>query len=92
MQDPLIHPQGTPPQVLLDRYRLAAKYLRAAKEALKRSCPADYDYWPKGIWTFQEALQEHLDRLGRLDVILGEINALAQAVAKGNQCSSKSRQ
>lgn len=79
---PTIHLNGTPSERLLDGYTAARDAITAALSAVRETAPHMRDYYvqPGGEGLWNKAVEEHRDRLSRLEVISGEFVTLAEAV------------
>ncbi len=82
MQLPTIHLNGTPRYMLVAELSRASRALDEAYQALKETAPNGRDYYPQGPEAMEAATREHMDRLGRLDAIKKEVDALALAIDK----------
>lgn len=78
---PTIHLNGTSRDSLLEGYAASVLAIRNAIVVLGYTAPNARDYYPQGAWAYQEALGEHRARLAKLDSVLAEIEAIAEAVA-----------
>lgn len=80
MMTPTIHLNGTSRTTLLEALCDAEVAIDAAYRALKHCAPNGRDYYPQGPHALQEATNEHLDRLQRLDEIKAEVTNLIIAI------------
>lgn len=81
---PTVHLGGTSKQALLDGYIAAGDRVREAIEAVQQTAPNGRDWFPPliGVNTFRAAQREHEVRLGILDAVLHDLEALAQHVSE----------
>lgn len=77
---PTIHLGGSHPESLLDAATGAAEALRTALAAVARIEPNARDYQGRNF-DLRAARDAHRDRLRRIDGVLSEVNALAEAIA-----------
>ncbi len=80
MQLPTIHSNGTSKGSLVVALSEASNALNIAYEKLKQTAPNGRDYYPQGSVAMNTAINEHQDRMKRLDEIKGEIDALTIAI------------
>jgi hypothetical protein len=78
---PTIHLNGTSGMQLLDDHLAAVEALRDAWKALAAAAPNGRDYYPQGPGAFSTAIDQHADRLSRLDKIKKEIEEIAVAIS-----------
>jgi hypothetical protein len=77
---PTIHDNGTSAVSLIDALCNASEALDTAYMKLKLTAPNGRDYYPQGTGAFQAAVDEHCDRLRRLDAIKNEVDAMTRAI------------
>lgn len=70
---PTLHDNGTRPSRLVETYHLAYHALEDARYRLRATAPNARDYGPDDL---PKAEAEHASRLGRLDSIMAELDAL----------------
>lgn len=92
MQLPVIHLNGSDPEVLLKGYRDAYFALRAAEEALRAVSPHGRDYYPAGDDAGTVAMREHMDRLEKAKTLGAEMLALAKHCQKAIDAKKKHHQ
>lgn len=80
---PLVHLNGTGKKDLVDALDNAYGALDEAYAALKRTAPNGRDYYPLGPNAIDTAMQEHQDRLRRLDALMKEVEAMIGAIEAG---------
>lgn len=80
---PTIHLNGTSGPQLLDDHLAAVEALRDAWKALSAMAPNGRDYYPQGPAAISIAIDQHADRLSRLDQIKKEIEEIVLAIVKG---------
>lgn len=85
MMTPMIHLNGSSRERLLEQQTDAAAALREALEALVEASPNGRDYYPQGSGAVQAAMREHEDRLRRIQSVLCEIEALAEAISEAGR-------
>lgn len=77
---PTIHLNGTPKDRLIEDLCEASQALDLAYEAMKRTGPNGRDYYPQGPGALESAIDEHSDRLRRLDAVKREVDELIEAI------------
>lgn len=77
---PTIHLNGTPKNRLIDGLCEVSEALDAAFAAMKRAGPNGRDYYPQGPDALPAAIDEHNDRMRRLDAIKSEVDVLINAI------------
>jgi hypothetical protein len=82
MTFPSIHLNGTAAEDLLADYIDACQDLRTAIQTVQKTGPNARDYYVQGPGAFASAQEEHISRLQRLEGVLGELEALTEAVSK----------
>lgn len=80
MTPPTVHLNGTSSEELLSQLHEARGAVRKAIGSLQESSPHGRDYYLQDRDAWHRASAEHLSRLGRLESVLGEIDALHEAV------------
>lgn len=80
MQLPTIHLNGTSRESLLEKLGEASETLELASLALKQTSPNGRDYYTQGATALNQAIQEHMHRLRRLDAVKEEIDDLIVAI------------
>jgi hypothetical protein len=64
---PTINPNGTAPRVLLEQQVAVIEAMRCAISRLQSAAPHALDYQTAPVGAFTSAMDEHRDRLKRLD-------------------------
>ena len=77
---PTVHLNGTGAESLAKDNREASAAIRAAIDAVGRATPNARDYYVQESGADLEAMREHVSRLGRLESVLDEIDAIRMAV------------
>jgi hypothetical protein len=77
---PTVHMNGTSRSRLTDDLTEALGALNRVTEALGVTAPNARDYYPQGDGAILRAVEEHSDRLTRLESIGHEIVALIEAI------------
>jgi hypothetical protein len=80
MMTPSVHSNGTSKDVLLEQQGDAASALEDAIHLLQAAQPNARDYTPQGADAFAKANAEHVQRLAKLEGVLGELMALSVAI------------
>ena len=76
---PIVHMNGTSKGALLAQNRKAWDAINDAYAALKQAAPNARDYYPvPGL--YPKAIDQHMDRLRRLDSVADELRAEAEAI------------
>ena len=81
MMTPTIHLNGTSKRELLEQQLTAMNAVSAARAALAAAAPNGRDYYPQGNEAIQHALDEHATRLGYLETVFAELEAIAQHIS-----------
>lgn len=76
LQAPLIHLNGTARTVLEGDLSAALSKLREAEEFLQCTAPHARDYYPLGPSAHKTAMDQHLDRLKRIESVRAELSEL----------------
>ena len=79
---PRVHPNGTSKRDLLDQYAAAYTAVNEAKRVLAENGPNARDYYVISATAFRVAVDDHADRLGRLEGIKEELIALCDAISE----------
>jgi len=82
MTFPTIHRNGTYASDLLKGLLAAMNALREAERKITDAAPNGRDYYPQGDAAINHAIEEHCDRLTRLEAIRHELDQIAEHVAK----------
>jgi hypothetical protein len=77
---PTVHINGTSRDELLGQLETAAAALNTAIEKLSNAAPNGRDYYPQGPRAWARANDEHVARLGKLQSVYEELQALWQAI------------
>lgn len=84
---PTIHLNGTSKNELLEAIGDALSALAKAKQALGGTAPNARDYYPQGPDAINRAIEEHVERIKRLESIRQELLLLAKGIdAQGRGC------
>lgn len=79
---PTVHLNGSGRQHLLAQYTVSAADLCKALESLRESAPNARDYYTQDDpLAFKRALEQHTNRLHRIESVIDELRELAQHVA-----------
>ena len=78
---PTIHLNGTSREALLEQYRDACDAVRTAMKAVADASPHGRDYYPQGKEAINKAIDEHVDRLRRLEGVLSELVQIGSDLA-----------
>lgn len=79
---PTIHRNGTHAADLLEDLCTVYGALGDALASLRNvGCPNARDYYPQGSGAFQSAVAEHESRIGRLESVRAEIDALREHIS-----------
>ena len=79
---PMVHLNGTSKQSLLNDLDEAFDALDVAFHKLKRTAPNGRDYYLQGIDAIQQATDEHIARLRKVQNVMDEIQNLMIAIDK----------
>ncbi len=79
---PTIHLNGTDRETLRLLYDNAFRAVVNAMEALRLAAPNGRDYYPQGAGVINRAIDQHRDRLRRLDTVAEELTALIEHVSE----------
>ena len=82
MQLPTVHLNGTNAKDLLADNLAAWRAVRAAIDVLRAAAPNGRDYYPQGTEAVGQAIDEHWHRIGRLQSVADEIEAILKHVQK----------
>jgi hypothetical protein len=77
---PTIHLNGTGGQYLLHRLLDAMTAIHAAIAAVQKTAPHGRDYYVQNDHAINKAMDEHRDRLVRLEAVRTELDAIAANV------------
>ena len=75
---PTIHLNGTGRDSLVEGWETAWSACEAAMEALKQTAPNGRDFYPQGPEALDKAVNEHRDRLRRIQSVQEELQALIE--------------
>lgn len=81
---PTIHLNGSSAEMLFEGFATAAGDLRRAIQSMRAAAPHGRDYYVQGPDAYTAARAEHEGRLAALNVILKEVEALAESVTEQN--------
>lgn len=82
MRKPSIHLNGTSKQELLDQYTESAGAVWQAIKTLADNCPNARDYYVQSNDAIKQAIEEHINRLKRLESVHKELMELADYVCE----------
>lgn len=82
MTIPTIHLNGTSRESLMDGFEAAYYALGKAYDVLKQTAPNGRDYYPQGPHALQQAADEHMARLRKIDEVRDEISELMCAISE----------
>jgi antitoxin component HigA of HigAB toxin-antitoxin module len=71
---------GTARESLVGDLVAAIDALRVAIEAMQRAAPNGRDYYPQGPAAINEALNQHMQRVGLVASVMDELTDIAQAI------------
>lgn len=80
---PTIHLNGTSQDALLEEVTGACQALREADRVMCNAPPNGRDYYLQGAGALQKAVEEHQARRKKVLEVLGEMEALAEAISDG---------
>lgn len=80
MITPHIHLNGTSADRLIEAAANAYDKLEEAYQALKETAPNGRDYYPLGDGAMKAAVEEHLDRLRKIDAVKDELQHIIDAI------------
>ena len=81
MMIPTIHANGTSKERLLEALLMASQALDLAYQSIKQTAPNGRDYYPQqGNDALQQAQQEHMNRLRKVDEVKAELDAIIVAI------------
>jgi hypothetical protein len=83
---PSVHWNGTSKSALLMMHVNAIRALRDAEKALCQMSPHGRDYYPLAEGALTKAIHQHVCRIEKLGEIIGELEAIAQAIDKQEAC------
>jgi hypothetical protein len=75
---PTIHLNGSGRDSLVEGWEAAWSAAEAAFEALKRTAPNGRDFYPQGPEALAKAIDEHRDRLRKIQAVQDELQELIQ--------------
>jgi len=75
---PTIHLNGTGRDSLVEGWEAAWNAAEAAFEALKRTAPNGRDYYPQEPGALEKAIDEHRDRLRKIQAVQDELQELIE--------------
>jgi hypothetical protein len=81
---PTVHVNGTAREVLLEQNRNAASAVRKAIEALGQAAPNSCDYYPQGPAAIRAVVEQHVQRVRRLQSVYDELERIAELIADAN--------
>jgi hypothetical protein len=79
---PVVHMNGTSRAELLDQARKAHEAAENLRAALRAMTPHGRDYYPKGNQLINTALDQHHNRLIRVEAIQEEIEKIWEGIFK----------
>ena len=79
---PTVHVNGTAYEVLLEQHLNAASTVRKAIEALGQAAPNGRDYYPQGPAAIRAAMEQHVQRVRRLQSVYDELERMAELIAE----------
>jgi hypothetical protein len=88
---PTVNLNGTPGEHLLEQLTEALDALMEAKAALYRAAPHGRDY-PRGHDFFVDAQREHIDRLSKLQHLIGDLELLRNNVKEQLDLRQKTKE
>jgi hypothetical protein len=77
---PTVHRNGTSGKELLDQILEARAALRVAIKALQNACPNGRDYYVQGDRTIHQALEQHSDRLSKIQSVYSDLEQIATGI------------
>lgn len=80
MQVPVINSDGTSKKELLKQFTVAYWKLSEAVSALRMCAPYGRDYYPNVLGEFEQACNEHIDRIHKLTSVLENLQELIIAI------------
>lgn len=78
---PTVHMNGTSKDDLLQQLMDAASALRSARELMQKAAPNGRDYYVQNDTALRTAIQQHTDRLMKLDALVAEYEEIMEKVA-----------
>jgi len=75
---PTIHLNGTGRDSLVAEWEKAWDACESAFEALKRTAPNGRDYYPQGSDALEKAIEQHRDRLRKIQSVQDDLQALME--------------
>lgn len=81
MQLPAVNLNGTSGKGLFDLNLAVVDHLRSAIDALAAACPNGRDYQTADDGAYPKAIEEHHDRMKRLEGVYAEMQALVESLA-----------
>lgn len=89
MKTPTIHLNGTSADALLSQYAAAYKAVDDALNALAQSAPHGRDYYVQEQNAYEEAREEHRERLNKLRHVRGELVEIMRSIETQAQARQK---
>lgn len=83
---PSVHWNGTSKKALIDMHCDAISALREAEKKLCQMSPHGRDYYPQPEGAITRAVHLHVGRIEKLGEIIGELEAIVQAIDKQEAC------
>ncbi len=80
MQLPTIHNNGTSKASLIEALVSASEVLNLAYQKITETAPNGRDYYPQGSVAMNRAIEEHQERLKKIDEVKGELDAMTIAI------------
>lgn len=78
---PTVHLNGTSQAGLLQQLMDAVSALRAAREAMQKAGPNGRDYYVQGDSSLRTAIQQHTDRLFKIDEVIADYETIMEGIA-----------
>lgn len=83
IKKPTVHLNGTSRRYLLETHQRAFGALGEALEAIKAAAPNGRDFYPQGERAIVDAIEQHRDRLLRIQTVMNEVATLLEHIADG---------
>jgi len=77
---PTIHLNGTSRTEMLGSYQDACSAISTAMRRVNATCPNGRDYYPQGNDVLARAIEQHVDRVVRLQSVLAELQEIAETI------------
>jgi hypothetical protein len=78
---PTVHVNGTAYEVLLEQNLKTASAVGKAIESLGQAAPNGRDYYPQGAAAIRAAMEQHVQRVRRLQSVYDELERIAELIA-----------